>query len=340
MIFGGRGYESDISIRGANYFYALIDKEKYDVIPLFITKDGAWMRLVCDADFCPSEYVMKRKFLGEAFPAYRDGCGGLFFEGGFLLISCAIPLLHGDFGEDGRVQGLLECARIPFVGCDTAAAAVSRDKAFVKTLAHALKIPTANSAVLVGDEKFELSKTSLDFPLFVKPVSLGSSIGASKAENEKELETAIAHARKFSSRIVIERFINVKKELECAYFADKSKELFTNPGEIVYNSNFYNYEEKYGEKSTALVSPTSDVPDNISEKVKEYSKALVHTLGVRDLARIDFFLSDSGELYFNEINTFPGFTDISLYPKLLALSGVAPTHLANSLIEGAIERGA
>ena len=319
LIYGGRGRESEVSVRGKNHILPLFDQNTYHVIEIFIDKKGRWL-------------------IGgsEVFP-HR---GGFYCpESGELhKVDAAIPLLHGDFGEDGRVQGALDCVDIPYVGCDTLAGAVCRDKVFVKMIAEKLSIPTLPYRLILGREGIDYAvrvlEESLSYPMFIKPARLGSSLGASAAETRRQLISALTLAFTMVDRVIVEPCLTYKRELECGYFSVKSKELFTNPGEILHKGT-YGYDEKYlsGEVGLAI---RADVSDEIRDAVREYSRRLVRALGIRHLARVDFFLSDDGRLYFNEVNTMPGFTHSSLYAKMLEAEGIPKSEIFPRLIESII----
>lgn len=347
LIFGGRGYEHDVSVEGAKFLYSLIDRELYDTLPVYISRSGEWL-----APTKPCEDI-SRLVLGKictvgVTPTCKNGTGGVLFpsrqdSGEFIKICAAIPLLHGDFGEDGIVQGALENARIPFVGCDTSAGAILSDKVYTKIVAEHLGVPTVPWVTAIGKSTAEaraLAESGIGYPIFIKPSRLGSSIGAALAKDVESFNTAYELAKEVGNeKVLIEKYIEVEKELECAYFRGKSKELFTKPGEISTNRDFYDYSTKY-EINAAAVLDCAEVSEDIQKQINEYSRALVEFFGIRDLSRIDFFLARDGTLYFNEINTFPGFTEHSLYPRLLSLAGVNPRELVSELISRARERGA
>lgn len=321
LIYGGRGREREVSIRGRNHVLPLIDADKYEIIEIYIDRDGRW--LSPNGQVCP------------------HGGGFIHTESRkFTPIDCAIPLLHGDFGEDGRVQGALECASIPYVGCDVSAAAVCRDKVFVKTVARHIGIPTLPFILTLSNEGIDYAVRQAEeifsYPMFIKPTSLGSSVGASAAESRRELISALTVAFTLSERVMIEPCLTDKRELECGYLGVKGKELFTNPGEILCEG-FYGYEEKYSSGQVALAI-RAHISDTQCEAIREYSRRLVRALGVRDLCRVDFFLS-SGEIYFNEINTMPGFTDGSLYAKMIEAYGISEGALFGLLIDNCVGRG-
>lgn len=315
LIWGGRGYEREVSRRGREHILPLIDKNRYRVLEVFIDKDGRW--LIDGVEVCP-------------------------FDGGFFSpdvnkkyeVDCAIPLLHGDFGEDGRVQGALDCADIKYLGCDTSAGAICRDKALVKMIATSLGIPTLPFLLVLRGEGIDYAirrgERALSYPMFVKPATLGSSIGANAAYDNISLRSALTEAFGMTDRVIIEECLTNKRELECGYLSTKCKEIFTSPGEILCNST-YGYNEKYLSGDVGLAI-RSDVSDSVRELVREYSRRLVRTLGIRDLCRIDFFLSGD-RLYFNEINTMPGFTEGSLFAKMLCAEGVSESGIFSLLIE-------
>ena len=320
LIYGGRGREREVSVRGRNHVLPLIDAGKYEIIQIFIDKDGRW--LTAEGEIC----------------LYNGGF--IYTETSeFFAVDCAIPLLHGDFGEDGRVQGALECACIPYVGCDVSAAAVCRDKVFVKTIARHIGLPTLPFLLTIRSEGIDYAvrqaEECFSYPMFIKPTSLGSSVGACAAESRRELISALTVAFTLTERVMIEPCLADKRELECGYLGVKGKELFTNPGEILCEG-LYGYEEKYSSDRVALAI-RADLCDPHSEAIRDYSRRLVRALGVRDLCRVDFFLSGD-EIYFNEINTMPGFTDGSLYARMIEAYGISEGRLFSLLIDNCISR--
>ena len=318
LIYGGCGHESEVSIKGKEHILPMIDENKFEPYCLFIDKAGRWL-------------IDGR----EVFP----GRGGFFFVEGqeYIKADCAFPLLHGDFGEDGRVQGALECAHIPYVGCDSLAGAVCRDKSFVKTIADSLDIPTLPHLLILRGEGIDyavrICESRLGYPMFIKPARLGSSVGISKVESHRELISALAQAFCLGDRVIAEPCLTSKRELECGYFSAKGKELFTNPGEILLGGT-YDYEKKYLTGDTRLATRADLLPD-ICDLVREYSRRLVRALGVRNLSRVDFFLSGDA-LYLNEINTMPGFTEGSLYLRMIETEGFSAAEAINLLIESAL----
>lgn len=335
LIFGGEGCEREVSLSGARFVYPKIDREKYEVVPTYITRHGEWLILSDSATLNETPEGM------PVFPT-RTPAGGFAGKGGFWKIDCAIPLLHGNFGEDGRIQGTLDSAKIPYVGSGVTAGAVAMDKAFTKTLAASLGIPTVKSNLAIAGSKMhspdmalESAEKEFGYPMFIKPARGGSSVGASLAKDRCEAKKAIATAAEASDgRILIEEYIDDRVELECAYLGTRCKQLFTPLGEISCDG-FYDYDTKYSEDSTARVLSVSSYEGEWGELIRVWSKKIVECLGVRHLARLDFFLS-RGRLYFNEINTFPGFTEASLYPRLVNRLGISAEEVIELLISDAI----
>ncbi len=317
LIYGGRGLESRVSISGMEHILPLL-REDFDLMPIFIDSGGRWL------------YRSRR-----IFPAHR----GFISESG-EMIGCdvALPLLHGDFGEDGRVQGALECADIAYVGCDVAASALCRDKSQMKLIARHLGIPTLPHLLLSGGDTEGLAdacESRFDYPIFIKPTSLGSSFGCSRADDRESLTEAIRLCLRLCNRAIAEPCLCDKRELECGYYRAESKEIFTFPGEILVGGS-YTYEKKYLSQDSP-VCPRADVTEDVAEKIREYTRRLIDLSGVRDIARVDYFLS-GGELYFNEINTMPGFTCGSLYAMMLGEAGIPEGELLSGLIRSAYLR--
>ena len=316
LIYGGRGMESEVSVSSAK---CVLPKIQGDLCPLpvFIDKDGRWLNRDDELLLCQ---------------------GGILKNGNFIKIDCAIPLLHGDFGEDGRVQGALDCASIPYIGCDSVVGAICRNKFIVKAVADRLSVPTLPCLLVIRGEAFDTVATECErkigYPLFLKPTSLGSSVGASEVHNKEELRSALDNAFSLTDRVIIEPLVEQKRELECGYLQIKGKELFTKCGEILCEG-FYDYQGKYGQ-SHVNTSTVADLLGDVQDKIREYSRRLVRALGVTGIARIDYFLSGD-RIYFNEINTMPGMTETSLYPKMIEASGITLELMIRGLIESALD---
>ena len=304
VVYGGRSGEHEVSIRSARSIMDALDKERFEVIPLFIRKDGRWD---------PKPIVPE--------PGANDG------------IDVVIPVLHGTFGEDGTIQGLFEMAALPYVGAGVFSSAASMDKWHMKRLFADRGLPVVECEVLEGISGVENWK---DFPVFVKPANLGSSVGISKAKNLEELNRALALASKYDHRVLVERAI-VGMELECAVLGNDHPRAST-PCEIVPSREFYDYEDKYLLDAAQFHLPARIAPEKI-EEVKQLAVAAFQAVDCSGLARVDFLLeAATGKLFLNEINTFPGFTSISMYPKMWAHDGIGFAQLVERLIELALER--
>ena len=320
LIYGGEGHERSISLLGARCINKLLDKEKYDTVPVFISHKGGWYVGGNDPFG-----AMPIKGATPTFPVMLHGSSGLLISDGIMNIDAAIPLLHGDFGEDGIIQGALEAAHIPYIGCDVPSSAVCADKAYTKAVASSIGIKTAKwvveyrtdeeskrRAVREAEEKFS-------YPMFIKPTRLGSSIGASAVMCRHEFDAAYLSAAKHQCGVLIEELIPIDCEIECAYLYAKGKHLFAADGKVKTSGETYSFKEKYvGGK----IHTQNDPKNPHKAKIEELSRMLVDALGIRGMARIDFFVTPDGEIYFNEINTIPGMTERSLYPALTENMGL------------------
>lgn len=323
LLYGGAESEHDVSLMGYEYVSELLHGSEYEILPIYVAKDGKW----------------SAEIDGEAssvYPTSKHG-GSLYTERGFIKPDCAIPLLHGEGGEDGSVQGALECAGIPYIGANVITSAICLDKAYTKAIASSLGIPTLKG---VSPPRYESTeavlkkcKDAIGFPMFIKPRRLGSSVGAYPVSNESDFHELYTKASEIGDGLVmVERCLKSKRELECAFVEVDGKAIITPPGEILIDG-FYGYNEKYGGKTHT--APRAEVDESLAKLIAEYSTALAEAVMLRHLGRIDFFVFD-GEVYFNEINTFPGFTKESLYPKMLMSVGIDPKDAMISFIEDAL----
>ena len=337
VIFGGTGYEREISVLGAEFVLCNIDRSKFSPVPIYITK-GADMR-ICPYDACAAEIVKGCATTYRTHPIkHRDG---IAFKLPIGAIKChaVFPVLHGDSGEDGKVQGLLELFGAHFVSSGSIAGGVCIDKGYTKEIADFLGIPTVPYLCFdnadVCDAMNEAGE-KIGYPMFIKPRRLGSSVGCDTVFTPRDFERVYRHASLLGGgRVIIEKYAEKKRELECAYFGPNG--LYTDPAEVLCPVAFYSYKEKYGSSSYTKTCVRADVDDGVKKEVKAYSKKLVEHIGIRDIARIDYFLID-GRVYLNEINTIPGMTVTSLYPQLLGEYGITPSQMISQLIETANDR--
>jgi D-alanine-D-alanine ligase len=391
ILFGGRSGEHEVSLLSAASVLNAINKDKYEVVPIGITKDGRWLtaehaenllqgRIVLeprqlragDPETTPAAAVLAR---GEAVivppePVHRQS-GLVPFQSEATLtrrasdrainVDVIFPVLHGTFGEDGTIQGLLELADIAYVGAGVLGSAAGMDKDIMKSLFIAAGIPIVKHVTILrsaweldskknGGKKIQkVVESKLKYPVFVKPANLGSSVGISKAHNRKELGPAIEEAAKFDRKIVIEQGVGGKKkkarEIECSVLGNDDPTASV-PGEIVPGKEFYDYTAKYVDEGSQLIIPAK-LSKADTKRVQELAIAAFQAVDCSGLARVDFLMEPasgkgsrkkSGRIYLNEINTMPGFTAISMYPKLWAASGLAYADLIDRLIQLGIER--
>lgn len=347
ILFGGKSAEHEVSLQSAKNIVQAIDKEKYDVVLLGIDKQGRWY-LNEQSQFLLNEENPKLISLNKsgeniALVTGKSGVQELISLSGGQShgkLDVVFPIMHGTYAEDGTIQGLLKLLDIPFVGAGVLGSAASMDKDIMKRLLRDAGLPIGDFLVFTKTKINELNfadiTASLGLPFFVKPANLGSSVGIHKVHNEEEFMPAIIDAFQFDTKIIIEETID-GREIECSVLGNENP-IASIPGEIIPQHEFYSYEAKYIDESGAKL----EVPAKLSEDmVVEIQKLAVQTFQVlccEGMARVDIFLTKDNEFYVNEINTIPGFTKISMYPKLWELSGINQTELIDKLIQLAIER--
>ena len=341
IMFGGVSSEHDVSLVSATSVINNIDKDKFNVLMLGITKDGRWLFY----DGCVEDIVTGKWQEHDCIPAQislvKNSHELLLLGDGTIdhkHIDCVFPVMHGKNGEDGTVQALFTLAGIPFVGCDMLSSAMSMDKQTTNIMADYAQIRQAKwTACLKGDYNEKFVKQTVDylgFPIFVKPANAGSSVGISKAKNIDELNSAAQLAFSHDRKVVFEECI-VGREVECAVLGNENP-LASCVGEIVACAEFYDYDAKYVGDSKLYIP--ANIPDDTSEKIRKAAINVYKTMGCSGLSRVDFFIGNDGNIYFNELNTIPGFTSISMYPKLFDAVGVPYTELITRLINFAIDR--
>lgn len=333
ILFGGKSVEHEISIRSAVNVFENIDKETYSVSLIGINKSGKWFLMnKVDGSFLDDNELSIK--IDSSNPLFTTNSGMEF------SVDIIFPVLHGTDGEDGSVQGMLECLNIPYVGSEVLGSSMSMNKAVTKKILRQSNLPVAKGLELTKGDAYNLDEiiAEIGIPLIVKPSNLGSSVGVSKVSNKEELATAISLALKYDNQILIEEFIT-GREMECAILGNENP-LATPPGEIVLKGDHevYSYDAKYeDELGTDLLIPAS-VESVLEKKIQDLCIKAFQALNCKDLARVDFFIKEDQEIVINEINTIPGFTSISMYPKLCELIGVNYQQLISKLLEMALAR--
>ncbi len=352
MLFGGRSGEHDVSLMSARSVLAALDAERYEVIQIGITLDGDWLTGVntleafekgntrnLDRVVPPSEpshqsvYIVRSTKMGDKLELLAG-------------VDVFFPVLHGPFGEDGTLQGLLELADVAYVGAGVAGSSVGMDKGIFKDVMRANGIPIVDSLLVLRSEiesdmnhVIEKVEKMGAYPFFAKPANLGSSVGISKCSSRSDLGEGLMEASRFDRRVVIERGVGNVREIEVSVLGNEDPQTSV-CGEVLPSREFYSYESKYVDGTSGLIIP-AQLPVEVSEKIREYAVRAYKAIDCAGMARADFFVdSDTNQIYLNELNTLPGFTSISMYPKLWQASGLTYPQLVDQLIELALERKA
>ena len=345
VIFGGMSTEHDVSIVSGSSVLANLDQTKYEIYPIYISKDGKWY-------FYEEEISKIRVFQVGEEPDKLQPIQDIMQE--LQKMDVVFPVLHGLYGEDGSIQGLLELLKIPYVGCKVLASSVSMDKVYTKIIFERAQIKQTpycyihkygeeyeyidrqmNHIKCKKQEILERIIHKLAFPMFVKPSNSGSSVGVTKANNEKELEEAISIAGKYDNKILVEQGI-IGREVECAVLGNKEAKASC-VGEIKSAEDFYSFDSKY-KNSKSYTEIPANIGEHLAEEIRNLAVKAFQAVDGKGLARVDFFIENStNEIYINEINTMPGFTQISMYPKLWEAVGVSYSKLLDELIALAVE---
>ena len=346
VLFGGISPEHEVSLRSAESVLNNLNSEKYNVIPVGITKNGDWIH------YGGKDYSELPNGTWHENPANRRaaispvrGQGLLSFEGDCVvreMIDVVFPVLHGENGEDGAMQGLLQMAGIPYVGPQVSASAVAMDKTLTKLVVDNANVPQAAWQLVRNSELQNRMIPTLDsleakftYPMFVKPAGTGSSVGVSKACDRQQLQDALLQAGIYDEKILVEEFIH-GREIEVAVMGNKNP-VASICGEIDSGAEFYDYDAKYISDTSVAYIPAR-IPEDVAEHVRELAVKVYSAIGCKGLSRVDFFVTYEGNrVVFNEINTLPGFTSISMYPKLFTASGIPYEQLLDQLLQLALE---
>lgn len=322
VLFGGNSFEHEVSINSAKSIINNIDKTKYEVIPIGISKDNIWYLYNDTIERLDNWLEGKIKKIDNIIEFLSS-------------IDVVFDIIHGNTSEDGMLQGLFDLFNVKYVGSDLLTNAVCYDKEYTKIILEKYNIPTVPYYVL-HDKKELLTLTDITYPVIVKPCASGSSIGVNVSYNKKELVKYVNEAFKYSNKVLVEKFIKAR-ELECAVLNTNSKFHISTIGEIKYNSLFYDYDAKYINDSKLIIP--SNIDEKISNKIKEYACIVVKALNLKGLSRIDFMLEEeTNNIYLIEVNTLPGFTNSSMYPKLLEYDKIKYSKTISLLIEDALKK--
>ncbi|MCL1994748.1 MAG: D-alanine--D-alanine ligase [Defluviitaleaceae bacterium] len=339
VVFGGASPEHDVSCASALNIFNYLDLDKYNIIPIYVSREGCWF--LYDGNLSKLPANIEKYSAGVTLS--RQGILRIVGEKvKNITIDVAFSVIHGRTGEDGAIQGFFEMCGLPYVGCGVSASAICMDKTRANSVVESLGIPTIpyitifeNDSDDSVEKKVAEVRSKLGYPCFVKPASGGSSIGTSKAKNKKEIIAAVEHALKFDYKVIIQKFIKCR-ELECSVIGSGDEIEVSLPGEIVTPEEFYSYDAKYNNPVSKNIIP-APVDKKIADTAMEYSFEIFKSIECSGLARIDFFLEQkTDKLFFNEINTMPGFTNISMYPQSIVHMGYSPQSMLDRLINIAV----
>lgn len=339
ILFGGRSGEHEVSVASARSVLAAIDRDRFEVVPVAIARSGAWLT-------AEETHAALARLEGQPLATIEVVGEGLLARPAVLSllseVEIVLPLVHGTQGEDGSLQGLCELAGVPYAGAGVAASAVGMDKSMQKALWRQAGLPVVEAITLLRAEcerdpaaVARRVEREFDYPVFVKPANSGSSVGVSKVRSREDLAGALVEAGRWDRKILVERAIT-GREIECAVLGNDQPEA-SPLGEIVPAAEFYSYEAKYVDGSTTLIAP-ADLDDALTAEFQRLAVAAYQAIDCAGMARVDFFLPADGRPLLNEINTIPGFTSISMYPRLWAVAGLSYPDLISRLIALGLER--
>lgn len=338
IVFGGQSGEHEVSRVSAYNFMSVINRDKYDITTIGITKDGRWMIYSGSWDKIPDgSWQNDKENLRDDFSIFSDP--------EIQSIDIFIPVLHGPMGEDGTIQGVFEMMGKPYVGCGVMSSAVGMDKVIAKIVFESAGIPVVPYTYFYkrdweerAEDLTEEAEAKLRFPMFIKPVNMGSSVGITKAHDQKEFIDGVNKALEYDNKILVESFIDAR-EIEDAVLCENGNIQTAIPGEIVASKEFYDYEAKYSDDQNSEIVIPADLPEETIEKIRDYAARAFAAIDGDGLSRVDFFVDRTdGSIYINEVNTFPGFTNISMYPKMWENMGVSYEELVERLIQTAARK--
>lgn len=342
LIFGGASSEHEVSVNSAKNVFNAIDKNIYDVVLVAITKQGTWFKIsqsdwnlksaFVDQDMKSFDPVILASYLGQPMLVS-------FQSGEKQKVDCVFPIVHGTNGEDGTLQGLFRLVNVPFVGCDVLSSALCMDKEYMKIVLTQAGIPNSKYITLYKNHnlEFHFIEKQLGLPFFIKPANAGSSVGVHKIKSESDFKNKIVDAFKYDHKVIAEQFI-AGQEIECSVMGLNNNPQASVPGELVVKHEFYSYEAKYLDENGAEIVIPARIAEEKIDEIRKMAIQSYQALGCDGLARVDFFLQQNGQLVVNELNTLPGFTKISMYPKMWDATGLKYRDLVSKLIQLAFDK--
>ena len=344
LIFGGKSEEHEVSLMSARNIYQALDKKRYDITLIGIGKSGRWLPITEQVliNYSYDTKATLDSYQKKSTVTLSPAMSQLSVSQGITAIDVVFPVLHGPYGEDGAVQGLLKLMDVPFVGAGVLGSAVGMDKDVMKRLLRDAGLPIGRFEVVKSHQampSFAQMKKCLGLPLFIKPANLGSSVGVSRVTKQLEYQLALKKAFQYDTKVLIEEYIE-GREIECAVLGNDTPQASL-PGEVITNTThhtFYSYEAKYLDESGAAIAIPAKLSQKQIKEVRQLAVRVFQALCCEGMGRVDFFLKADGSFVVNEINTIPGFTNISMYPKLWEISGIDYKTLLDTLIQLALER--
>ena len=344
LVFGGKSPEHEVSIQSAKNIGLALDKNIFNLVLLGISAEGSWYR------FPSLDAIQSLKTLSDQrLPKEAQPCALIPQKGHPVLldlekhethpVDCVFPITHGTFGEDGCLQGFFQILNLPFVGCDVLSSSISMNKEFMKKIFVKDNIPTARYKVLRSHEKlsFDEIQSDLGLPFFIKPASMGSSVGVHKIKSRNDFDIHIKDAFQYDHTVLAEEFIK-GREIECSVLGNREKAKASSCGELIPQHEFYSYEAKYLDDNGAVLKIPAEISEETQLRLQSLALKVFQSMNCEGLARVDFFVNENDEIKVNELNTLPGFTKISMYPMMWGASGIGYTPLITNLIELAMEK--
>lgn len=342
LVFGGRSAEHEVSIKSARNIYNAIDTQLFTPVLIGVSKEGSWYHFENDSVFEMPALVDKNLSSAQAICllSHNEKPHMLSLQNGEKIeLDCAFPIIHGTMGEDGTLQGYFKILNIPFVGCSVLSSAVGMDKDYMKRLLTDAQIPNSRYLVLTKSQPLSYANVTekLGSPFFIKPANAGSSVGVHKVKDEASFAKLLADSFLYDHKVIAEEFIE-GREVECAVMGLNHNPKASLPGELIVKHEFYSYEAKYLDAQGAEIVIPAKLTAEQTQAVQTLAKQTYIALGCDGLTRVDFFIRKNGQVYVNEINTLPGFTQISMYPKMWEASGISYSQLISDLIHLAFEK--